>query len=70
MTNMKNKDIDKDVQALLDKLISDEWFAGHIYKQFVLLVDNEQRYQIEEQLLDTADDEIDDHMMSLVQFAC
>lgn len=70
MTNMKNKDIDKDVQALLDKLISDEWFAGHIYKQFVLLVDNEQRYQIEEQLLDTANDEIDDHMMSLVQFAC
>ena len=28
----------KDVQKALDKLISDEWFAGNVYKQFVVLV--------------------------------
>lgn len=33
MNEMKKntKKTDKDVQALLTKLISDEWFAGHTY---------------------------------------
>lgn len=35
---METQDKDKEVQAALNKLISDEWFAGNIYKQFVLLV--------------------------------
>jgi len=67
---MENNIIDKNIQKLLDKLISDEWFAGHIYKQFILLIDKNERHQVEEQLLDTACDELDDHMMSLVKFAC
>ena len=34
---------DKKVQDALNKLISDEWFAGNIYKQFVVLASNEAR---------------------------
>ena len=29
---------DKKVQDALNKLISDEWVAGNVYKQFVVLV--------------------------------
>ena len=38
---MKNEEEKKDkkVQDALNKLISDEWFAGNVYKQFVVLVD-------------------------------
>lgn len=38
---MENKEQKKDkkVQDALNKLISDEWFAGNVYKQFVVLVD-------------------------------
>lgn len=67
---MENKTtLDKDIQSTLSKLISDEWFAGNIYKQFVLLVKPEERAQVAEQFLDTATDEIDDHLASLVSFA-
>lgn len=54
---------------MLDKLISDEWFAGHIYKQFVMLVKPEYRSALAEPMLDVAKDEIDDHYTSLVEFA-
>lgn len=43
----KNK-LDKKIQSALDKLISDEWFAGQTYKQFVLLVDDADRSKIAE----------------------
>ena len=59
----------KDVQKALDKLISDEWFAGNVYKQFVVLVKDCCRHQIEDIMFETADDELDDHYKSLVQFA-
>ena len=54
---------------MLDKLISDEWFAGNIYKQFVMLVSKEQRNAIKEPMLDVANDELNDHYESLVEFA-
>ena len=68
---MKDKEEKKDkkVQDALNKLISDEWFAGNIYKQFVVLASNEARAQIEQLLLETADDELNDHYASLVAFA-
>lgn len=64
----KNK-LDKKIQSALDKLISDEWFAGQTYKQFVLLVDDVDRSKIAEQFIDIAHDELHDHMDSLVSFA-
>lgn len=59
----------KYVQAVLDKLISDEWFAGNTYKQFVVLACPQAREQIKDLMLETADDELDDHYASLVEFA-
>lgn len=61
--------LEKEAQKMLDKLISDEWFAGNIYKQFVMLVAPEDRNAIAEPMLDVANDELDDHYRSLVEFA-
>ena len=60
---------DKKVQDALNKLISDEWVAGNVYKQFVVLVKDCCKHQIAEIMLDTADDELNDHYASLVAFA-
>lgn len=65
----ENENLDKSIQNALNKLISDEWFAGQIYKQFVLLVKPEDRQLIVSEMLDVAADEIDDHLKSLVEFA-
>ena len=54
---------------MLNKLISDEWFAGNIYKQFAILVKPEQRNAIFDTMVDVADDELNDHYKSLVEFA-
>ena len=59
----------KDVQKMLNKLISDEWFAGNIYKQFAILVKPEQRNAIFQPMIDVADDELNDHYKNLVEFA-
>lgn len=68
VSNMRDNEhiVDKDIQAALSKLVADEWFAGHIYQQFVLLVKPEQREQVQQQFTDTADDELADHLASLV----
>lgn len=66
---MDKKTLDKDVQTAIDKLVSDEWFAGQTYRQFVLLVKDEDRSKIAGEMLEVADDEIDDHLRSLVEFA-
>ena len=60
---------DKDVQKAVLKLASDEWFAGNIYKQFILLVKNEDRSKIADQMIDIAQDELDDHLKGIVEFA-
>lgn len=49
--------------------MSDEWFAGQMYKQFVLLVKEEDRSKIAGEMLEIAADELDDHLRSLVEFA-
>ena len=61
--------VDKDVQTAINKLASDEWFAGQIYKQFVLLVNANDRSKIAEEMLDIAKDELDDHLRSIIEFA-
>ena len=66
---MEKQQLDKDVQSAIDKLVSDEWFAGQMYKQFVLLVKEEDRSKIEGEMLEIAADELDDHLRSLVEFA-
>lgn len=60
---------DKEIQKILNKFISDEWFAGNIYKQFVLLVDPKCRGKIAEQMASIAEDELNDHFKNLVSFA-
>ena len=60
---------DKKIQTALNKLISDEWFAGNVYKQFVVLIDQKFKSYIEDLMLETADDELNDHYASLVEFA-
>ena len=68
---MENKEEKKDkkVQDALNKLISDEWFAGNVYKQFVVLVVKRFKPQIEDLMIETSDDELNDHYASLVAFA-
>lgn len=68
MDNETNKK-DTKVQNALNKLISDEWFAGQMYKQFIIAVDSVERSQIESQMTDTAIDELADHMKNLIDFA-
>ena len=66
---MKEKELNKKVQATLNKLISDEWFAGQIYRNFVMIVDPKQRQAIHDEMLDVASDEINDHYKKLVEYA-
>ena len=70
MNNMDKKQLlDKDVQEAINKLAADEWFAGQIYKQFILLVKHEDRSKIAGEMLEVADDELDDHLRSIIEFA-
>lgn len=66
---MKEKELNKKIQATLNKLISDEWFAGQIYRNFVMIVDPKQRQAIHDEMLDVASDEINDHYKKLVEYA-
>lgn len=65
----ENSNYNEKVQKALNKLISDEWFAGNVYMQFVLLMDAASRKIAKEQFIDVANDELNDHMASLVDFA-
>lgn len=71
MIIMETQTIKKDtkIQAALNKLISDEWFAGQMYKQFALAVKEDERSQIAQQMIDTAIDELTDHIKNLIDFA-
>lgn len=66
---MKEKELNKKIQVTLNKLISDEWFAGQLYRNFVMIVKPEQRSVIHDQMLDIASDEINDHYKKLVTYA-
>ena len=45
--------------------MSEEWFAGQMYKQFILLVDPSDRHLICEKMAEVAKDELDDHFKSI-----
>lgn len=66
---MKNPELNKNIQSALNKLITDEWFAGQIYKNFAMLVDSQERNLIYDDMMNTASDEINDHYAKLVRFA-
>lgn len=60
---------DKKTQNMLNKLISDEWFAGQIYYLFPKAVKSEDRNKIAELMIDIAQDELFDHMKNLEKCA-
>ena len=66
---MKEQELNKHIQTALNKLISDEWFAGQIYKNFAMLVKQDDRASIYDEMMDTASDEINDHYVKLIKFA-
>ena len=66
---MKKEDKDQDIQRAINRLMSEEWFAGQMYKQFILLVDPSDRHLICEKMAEVANDELDDHFKSIAQFA-
>lgn len=59
------------VQKALNKLISEEWFAGNTYILFANALDRDDRnYEAIRSAFDeTAIDELQDHMKSMIQFA-
>ena len=65
----KKQTLDKDVQAAINKLVSDEWFAGNIYRYFVISVNEEDRSKISGEMLDISSDELNDHLKSIIDFA-
>lgn len=57
------------IQKALNKLISEEWIAGNLYRQMVLACDPEDRLVIKDVFLTISSDEINDHMTSLIEWA-
>ena len=59
------------VQKALNKLISEEWLAGNTYTLFASSVDRSDRnyMAVKEAFVDTAVDELQDHMKSMLDFA-
>lgn len=69
---MAYKDLDKvekKVQKALNKLISEEWMAGTMYKQMLLACKQDEVKTLVELVHETAVDEIDDHYAKLVKYA-
>ena len=61
---------DKNIQNILNRLISEEWIASVMYRQFVVGVCcSEERRQIKDLMLEISEDEMDDHYEKLVAFA-
>lgn len=59
------------IQRVLNKLISEEWLAGNTYLLFATALDRVDRNYaaVREAFLETAIDELQDHMKSLLNFA-
>ena len=65
---IENPYIDKDIQKALNKLISEEWIASNFYQQMVFGCIHEERGVICELFTSIANDELHDHMKSLVDW--
>lgn len=59
------------MQKALNKLISEEWLAGNTYMLFASALDRADRNYtaVKEAFIDTAVDELQDHMKSMFEFA-
>ena len=57
------------IQNLINKLVSDEWFAGQIYQAFPLAIKSEDRAKIAQLMADVANDELFDHLKNLTKCA-
>lgn len=59
------------VQKALNKMISEEWLAGNTYNLFASAIDRDDRnYRaVRDAFIETAVDELQDHMRSLLDFA-
>jgi len=70
---MKSTDMNSDekkVQKILNQLISEEWMASIMYKQFILATCcKDERHQIKDLLMELSEDEMDDHYAKLVKYA-
>lgn len=61
--------MDKEIQKILNKLISEEWIAGQLYKLFIQAIKPEYLSTVFDAFEETATDEINDHMANLIVFA-
>ncbi len=68
---LEDPDNSQKVQRALNKLISEEWLAGNTYMLFANALDRADRncQAVKEAFIDTAVDELSDHMKSLLEFA-
>lgn len=57
------------IQKALNKLISEEWIAGNFYMQMVLACDPDERSVIADLFRTISNDEINDHLKELVEWA-
>ena len=60
----------KELQNILNRTISAEWFAGNIYALFLTAIKKEDRDKVLNALFETSADEINDHLKCLVKNAC
>lgn len=65
---IENPYMDKDIQKALNKLISEEWIASNMYQQMIFGCIPEERGVIYELFTSIANDEMHDHMKSLVDW--
>lgn len=66
--NEKDDDdsLSKPMQKMINRLVSAEWLAGNIYALFVTALKKEDLPKVKELLLDTSNDELYDHLRSIV----
>lgn len=57
------------IQKLVKKLISEEWIAGQIYKFYTMAMPLEIQDTLKENFDAISDDELNDHLLSLVEVA-
>lgn len=59
----------KKIQDMLNKVISEEWIAGNLYRQMILGCSADNRSVIKSLFSTIASDELNDHMTSLIDWA-
>lgn len=57
------------IQKILNKIISEEWMAGQMYRLFLNTMTGDCRGMCMEKFMEISDDETNDHMQSLIDWA-